>query len=199
MQHIERKKLVTIIALVAAVVLAGIIVTISLVFSSTSEGNDDNTPQPQVTSTETPSNQDEPVEQGAPIGNASDEEAPPENLYDNDYSNDLGYTALPEGFDPSANTTEGTVYDDDFVYDTFNRVMCELSKKPTSTERALQPLTDLIIDLRKSGTSISINYATEGGTHLQWYQDRLNQRVGSDKQNELSLVYCDAGVVEDEE
>jgi hypothetical protein len=192
MQHIERKKLVTIFAVIIAAVLAGVVITISIIFSG-SQKTPENTNEPTPVTTSNPSNSGEPVEGGAPIGDSDDPDAPPATMYENDYSKDLGYTPLPETFDKNVSPTEDTIYNDEYVYVTYNRVMCELSAKQTSTTRALEPLKALVKDLKKNGSSISTNYASEGAEQIVWFEDRLNQRIDATKRSELELIHCKAG------
>lgn len=184
---IERKKLILIIAGIASVLLLAVIVVISsLQQSSQAE------PSPTPTVTTPPSNnngngEDEP---GIPvIIEPGDENPPPQDMFNNDYSNDEGYLKLPEGFDGSVNP-EGTVFDELWTIDAFNRLTCELASKETVTERALQPLRDFSADLRKVDYDSAFAFREMINRWLEQYERRIGDRPPATTSAEVSAV-CD--------
>ena len=137
MKYLDRKKFFTLVVAGFGVLLVIAIFVISYLTNSTTQ-----LPEPTPTAT------DAPIEQGV----TPDPESGSDTMYDNDYSGDLIYTPLPKGFNPDVESTEGTVFDDAYVAATYDTLACQLSKKNTVTERAIEPLENFASDLRLSSS-----------------------------------------------
>lgn len=193
---VERKKLILIVASVVAAVLLGAAITIS--FLTAPKAEDPSLPGvPTPNQTREPELDDSPIEQGSQViiddEDKEEGDVPPEGLYDNIYTDDLGYDKLPDSFDPEVNPIEGTVYDDEYVFTTMSRLMCELSTKNTVTERALKPLTDFSDDLRRSTASTAYSTLQQIEYDLRWFNNNVGERIPGEEKSLLNMNYCGAG------
>lgn len=188
---IERKKLILIIAAVVATILFTVIVFLSMTREDATVAPP--TPTPTTPNTNNGGQVDANGDPIIPIiVEPGDDNPPPSDIYENDYSNDEGYLKLPEGFDGSVNP-EGTVFDELWTIDTFNRLTCELSTKETVSEQALQPLKDFALDLRKVDYESAIAFR---GTINRWmddYDKNIGERPPASSQVEVSTV-CELAV-----
>lgn len=192
MQHIERQKLIIIIGTAILLGLAAIIITVSIIFSSSGDsGAAEPTytpPNPTSTSDGTAAGDDTPAEVTYEEG--EEDLAPPADMYKNDYSQDEGYSPLPESFDPTASPTEGTVYDDEYVYFTSSRLMCELSNKQTATPKTVGPLKSFVRDLSFNNSVLAVTTKTQLSGWIAWYDSNEGNRVDAKQREELALMYC---------
>lgn len=189
---IERKKLILIIAVIAAVVLTGLVILLS-VLTGGKESDDSDTPNQTVAPSDDATNgvsQEPQVE----IGNPDDPEAPPADAYQNDYSNDTGYDKLPSGFDGSS-APQGTVFDAQWAYARYYDITCDLGNKQTVTEEALQPMEDFYDDLALVGDPSSDSMRATIKRYLDKYEPLIGERSPGDTRQEL-LLTCDIEDVE---
>lgn len=192
--RLERRKLILIIAAIVAAVLLGIAITISVLTAP--KADDPSLPGvPNPTETREPETDDSPIEQGSEviIDDEDEGDVPPEGLYDNIYTDDLGYERLPDSFNPEVNPIEGTVYEDAYIYSTMSRLMCELSNKNTVTERALKPLNDFSADLARSSAPSAYSSLQQVEYDLRWFNSNIGERIPGEEKSLLNMNYCNAG------
>lgn len=183
MQKIERKKLILIIAVAITALLAGVAIVLSILTGGTPKDTIAPTQEPAPLPT---SEVEEPVEPGAPIIDGEEEGAPPESMYQNDYSKDIGYEPIPDGFDPAVNPTENTIFDSDYAYLTYSRVMCELSTKYTATDRALEPALALKDDLALISEAWAGSWRSNITRYQEWFEAHDGERIPADIKDELA-------------
>lgn len=167
-EYMNRQTKVIIFIIAGFLVLAGIIMVISFLFSSKSNETSP-TPQPTVQPEDTPV-----------LTDAA-----------NDYSKDKGYIKLPEDFDPAVSDTTNTVYNDEYAYLTMNSVLCELSQKQVITEKSLEPLTNLVDDFSVNGSAFALTAKEQMNEELEWFRERIGEEIPPDKKSDLKLLYCD--------
>jgi hypothetical protein len=194
MNRIERKKLIIIIASIVTVILAAIVITLSIL---TGGGEKEpvpvtptNQPAPEETASPTPTDG---TSDTLPIGSPTDEDAPPADLYTNDYSQDVGYIKLPDGYDSSV--PEGTVYDEEWMVYRGNTLLCELSTKQTISLQAITPLTDFYNDLLKVDNENASSMRKTISSYLNFYKDHMGERSDGTDRAELK-VFCLYGDLE---
>jgi len=195
MNKIERKKLIFIIAGLITLVVVGLMITLSM-FTNGNSPDPEKTQQPEPTETSSSPSPSDQEEDTVPIIGVDEEDAPPADMYENDYSQDSGYVKLPDGFDGS--TPEGTVYDPEWMYTKFNILLCELSTKQSSTEEALKPLKDFNDDLALAQTEEASTARSAASRYIGLYEDTLGERVDGSTRAELS-VYCDMEDIDNED
>jgi len=187
---IERKKLILIIAVITTLVLLILVVGISLLTGG--KNNNKPTQSPTTSVTDSPSNSNTPSDvntsQAAPIGDPTASGAPPATAYENDYSKDTGYTPLPKGFDGSSNPAN-TVYDQNWALAKMQTLACELSTKPTSTEKALTPLNNFYLDLGKVSYANAKQMRLTINSWIEGYTPYIGERAPGDIRNNI-ISYC---------
>lgn len=170
---IERRKLILIIA---AIVTSVLLIMVIILSSLQQEPAVDSNPNPVSTPSNPPTRDDADASPGVPIVvEPGDINPPPLDMFENDYSNDIGYAALPDGADGSVNAA-GTVFDELWTIDALNRLACELSTKETVTEQALKPLQDFSFDLRKTSYSAATSYRQLVNRWMDSYEKNLGDK-----------------------
>lgn len=189
----ERKKLLLIISIVFTVFIVGVIVLVSVL----SPGKGEPEPAPSPTQTITEENPENAGidpnrdydEEGAPIVvDEAEEDAPPSDIYANNYDNDLGYAPLPEGFEPTAENIYNTVYEEPWALEKMYTLFCELSTKNTGTERALMPLEDFSKDLASVKYENAGNMRSTVNNILSDYRNYDGKRIPGDLKNKASTL-----------
>lgn len=196
MNKIERKKLIIIIASIVTVILAAIVITLSILTGGSKEEpvpvTPTNQPAPEETTVPTPNDGSSDT---LPIGSPTEEGAPPADLYTNDYSQDVGYIKLPDGYDSSV--PEGTVYDEPWMVQRGNALLCELSDKQTISTQAITPLTDFYNDLLKVDNENASSLRKTISNYLEYYNDHMGERSNGTDRVELK-TFCLYGELEAE-
>jgi hypothetical protein len=181
MFRIERKKLILIVASVIVAVVATILIILSTILG----GSDTSTKNPGV---EVPTV--EKVEPGM-LNNKEDlGDNVSSTLLDNDFSKDIGYTPLPDGFDPVTMDTTNTVFDEGWNSVTLATIMCDLTNKNTISKRMSQPLRDISADMNKTGHKYSQNEYSTIRSWLEYFDTHDGERFTADKKVQISNVYC---------
>jgi hypothetical protein len=188
---IERKKLILIIAAIAAVLLTVGVIVLSML---TAPKEDETPVTPQVSSSPTVQPGTGEDDTPAQITNTDDPEAPPANMYENDYSTDVGYVPLPEGYVPSSDK-EDNVFNPEWTQLRYYDIVCDLSKKETVSEKALKPMVDFYADLSKVNTPNTDTMRESMSKYIEKYRLNLGERAPGEMRADMSLA-CH---VEDEE
>lgn len=163
MNKIERKKLILIIAAIITALMVALVVFLSTIKKSESDSAP--TPEPVITVTPEP----EPEQPS------------------NDSSNDIGYIPLPEGYVPE--NPKGTVYDDSWVVEKTQSLLCELSNKNIVTEEILEPLKAFRADTGKVRSENTESLGVTVQRYLNEYEGYMGQPVPERLKNELN-TYC---------
>jgi hypothetical protein len=188
---IERKKLILIIAAVGAVLLTIGVILLSMLTAPKEE----ETPiTPEVSSSPTVQPGTGEDDTPAQIGNSDDPEAPPASMYENDYSTDVGYVPLPEGF-VATSETEDNVFNPEWTQLRYYDIVCDLSKKETVSEKALKPMVDFYDDLSLVNTDNTKVMRESMSKYIEKYRLNLGERAPGEMRADMSLA-CH---VEDEE
>jgi hypothetical protein len=183
----ERKKLLLILGIAFAVVLTGIIVLVSVLTTPAEEA-----PEPTPTETAQVDEERDPDDGAEVIVDPGEEdEAPRDDIYANDYSNDEGYAPLPEGFQPTETNTKGTVYDEEWALNKYTVLLCELSKKETVTEKAIQPLQRFADDLAGATHPNAQPLRDSIYYYLKDYEIYMGERAPASTRNILTQM-CNA-------
>lgn len=186
---IERKKLILIIAIIVTVVLAGIVIALSVL---TRPDVATIAPTPTPTS-ESPTNDPnaitgEPDNTSAVVGDPENPDAPPADMYQNDFSEDLGYAPLPESYKTSSDPNPtGTVLDETWAMERYHTLVCELSTKESSTEAALQPINAFMQDLTLADYQNASTMQASLGRWVDSYELYLGERAPGSARSELIL------------
>jgi len=190
---IERKKLILIIAAIITVVFGSIVIALSIMTGGSDE------PAPTPTTTVQPDDSEEPTTNpdalpddgatAAPDPEATDNPAP--NVYENTYTDDVGYAPLPENFNVEGNPA-GTVLDETWAMDRYHTLVCELSTKPSSTEKALKPIKDFYNDLSLAKHPNASTMRATIGRWIEDYERDLGERAPGNAQAEMTLE-CEYG------
>lgn len=194
MNKIERKKLIIIIASIVTAIFAALVITLSVLTG----GGEGKTPaeitptaQPKPTQTANPTDG---TSETVPIKGADEEGAPPADAYTNDYSEDVGYVKLPDGYDSSV--PAGTVYDEAWMVTRGSLLLCELSTKQTISKQAITPLSNFKDDLISVSNENANNMSKTISPYLAFYNDHMGDRTPGYLRSELN-IYCDLGTPED--
>lgn len=188
MNRLDRKLVLTLIAAGVAVVLVIAVIVVSILTNSGEK--EEPTPTPTVSAPPAP--EDESFEEGV----AGDPESGSETIYGNDYSEDLGYTPLPDNFDPAVDIIEGTIHDPEVLVATSTRLVCEFSQKKTITERSLQEMKEMVADMNKVSNPQASSTRRELENILVKYQNRIGERMPADEALYYESLYCGYGELE---
>lgn len=191
-----RKKIFYIVVAVSVALLAGILIVISLNMPKEEIKKD----AEQITQEQEEVIKDDLLQgkngnkEAADIIIADDAlDAPPATLYENDYSNDKGYTPITD-HELAKQNPANTVYDEMWTIDTWGRLSCELSTKQTVSEKAIQPILSFNKDLENIDSVAAETVRMNTKNLITKLQRNLGDRMPSDARGIL-LGICDQHIL----
>lgn len=184
---IERKKLILIIAIIITAVLSGLVIALSMITRPT-----DTPPSPSPTSiTPTDSNPSSNPLDNIPdvvVGEPDSTDAPPTNIYENNFSDDIGYAPLPDSYKTSTDPNPtGTVLDETWAMERYHTLVCELSTKESVTQEALKPIKAFTKDLTMAKYQNASAMRAGMTRWVEAYEIEMGNRAPGSTQSELIL------------
>lgn len=196
MNKLERKTVILIIAIIVTLLLATTVVVLSVLTNggNTHKPSPTANPAPKISAPVQPTggtvnDENIPTPQATP---GEKETPPPANAYNNNYSHDTGYKPLPSDFNVNDKSQyPNTVFDPAWAVTKANTLMCELSTKPTITEKAIQPIKDFVFDLNRVHTKSADALTATLNQYLNDYEPNIGQRASGSDMAALS-IHCES-------